>query len=142
MINYRRMKSLVKTKSDLDKKFQKVLQTPASFDFFVAIHDFIKHIELNPILFKGLSDRVKANRELDIAAKYDYLKKIYQGLEDINTKSNIDLGHARYMIIQELSKIQKKDVSESNSFWKRRELSRKLTGIIYERLNAHLSASI
>ncbi|MEK7149943.1 MAG: hypothetical protein AAB757_03175 [Patescibacteria group bacterium] len=136
------MKSLVKTKSDLDKKFQKVLQTPASFDFFVAIHDFIKHIELNPILFKGLSDRVKANRELDIAAKYDYLKKIYQGLEDINTKSNIDLGHARYMIIQELSKIQKKDVSESNSFWKRRELSRKLTGIIYERLNAHLSASI
>lgn len=135
------MKSLVKTKSDLDKKFQKVLQTPASFDFFVAIHDFIKHIELNPILFKGLSDRVKANRELDIAAKYDYLKKIYQGLEDINTKSNIDLGHTRYMIIQELSKIQKKDVSESNSFWKRRELSRKLTGIIYERLNAHLSAS-
>lgn len=135
------MKSLVKTKSDLDKKFQKVLQTPASFDFFVAIHDFIKHIELNPILFKGLSDRVKANRELDIAAKYDYLKKIYQGLEDINTKSNVDLGHARYMVIQELSKIQKKDVSENNSFWKRRELSRKLTGIIYERLNAYLSVS-
>lgn len=125
----------------MDKKFQRVLETPASFDFFVAIHDFIEHIELDPSLSGGLSERIKANRELDIANKYGYLRKIYQGLEDINTKSNIDLGHTRYMVIQELSKIQNKDVSESNSFWRKRELSRKLTGIIYERLNAHLSES-
>jgi len=135
------MKALKKRKSDLDKKFQRVLETPASFDFFVAIHDFIEHIELDPSLSGGLSERIKANRELDIANKYGYLRKIYQGLEDINTKSNIDLGHTRYMVIQELSKIQNKDVSESNSFWRKRELSRKLTGIIYERLNAHLSES-
>lgn len=136
------MKSLEKIKSDLDKKFQKVLQTQASFDFFVAIHDFIEHIELNPFLSGGLSGRVKANQELDIANKYGYLRKIYQGLEDINMKSNADLGHSRYMVILELNKIQNNEASESNSFWRKRELSRKLTGIIYERLNVHLSELI
>ena len=136
------MKALKKRKFDLDKKFQRVLETPASFDFFVAIHDFIEHIELNSFLSSGLSDRVKANRELDIANKYDYLRKIYQGLEDINIKSNIDLGHARYMIIQELNQIQNKEVSESNSFWRKRELFRKLTNVVYERLNVYLSESI
>jgi len=136
------MKALKKRKLDLDKKFQKVLKTPASFDFFVAIHDFIKHIELNPFLSSGLSDRLKANRELDIANKYDYLRKIYQGLEDINIKSNIDLGHTRYMVIRELSQIQNKEVSESNSFWRKRELFRKLAGVVYERLNVYLSESI
>ncbi|PIR07528.1 hypothetical protein COS46_02715 [Candidatus Jorgensenbacteria bacterium CG03_land_8_20_14_0_80_38_39] len=136
------MKALKKRKLDLDKKFQKVLKTPASFDFFVAIHDFIKHIELNSFLSSGLSDRLKANRELDIANKYDYLRKIYQGLEDINIKSNIDLGHTRYMVIRELSQIQNKEVSESNSFWRKRELFRKLAGVVYERLNVYLSESI
>jgi len=136
------MKALKKRKLDLDKKFQKVLKTPASFDFFVAIHDFIKHIELNSFLSIGLSDRLKANRELDIANKYDYLRKIYQGLEDINIKSNIDLGHTRYMVIRELSQIQNKEVSESNSFWRKRELFRKLAGVVYERLNVYLSESI
>ena len=136
------MKALKKRKFDLDKKFQRVLETPASFDFFVAIHDFIEHIELNSFLSSGLSDRVKANRELDIANKYDYLRKIYQGLEDINIKSNIDLGHARYMIIRELNQIQNKEVSESNSFWRKRELFRKLTNVVYERLNVYLSESI
>ncbi|PIW97681.1 hypothetical protein COY65_03130 [Candidatus Jorgensenbacteria bacterium CG_4_10_14_0_8_um_filter_39_13] len=136
------MKALKKRKFDLDKKFQRVLKTPASFDFFVAIHDFIEHIELNPFLSSGLSDRLKANRELDIANKYDYLRKIYQGLEDINIKSNIDLGHTRYMVIRELSQIQNKEVSESNSFWRKRELFRKLAGVVYERLNVYLSESI
>ena len=32
---------------DLDRKFQKVVTTPAGFDFFMAIHDFIEHIELS-----------------------------------------------------------------------------------------------
>lgn len=116
------------------------MDTPASFDFFVAIHDFIGHIELNPTLAKALSNKIKANQELDIATKYDYLKKIYQGLEDINAQSDADLGHARYMVIRELDQIQKKDTSESNSFWKRRELSRKLATLIYDRLNIYLSA--
>lgn len=136
------MKTAEKRKSDLDKKFKKVLETPASFDFFMAIHDFIKHIELNPFLSKGLSARVKANKELDIANKYNYLKKIYQGLEDMSKKSGVDLGHARYMIIRELNQIKNKEFSGSNSFWKKRELFRKLAGIIYERLNAHLSEPI
>lgn len=136
------MKTAEKKKSDLDKKFKKVLETPASFDFFVAIHDFVEHIELNSFLYGGLSNRVKANRELNIANKYDYLKKIYQGLEDMNIKSGVDLGHTRYMVIQELNKIRNKEVSENNSFWKKRELFRKLTSVIYERLSAYLSESI
>jgi len=120
----------------LDKKFQKVLKTPDGFEFFVAIHDFVKHIELNSLLLGGLSDRVKTNRELGIADKYGYLKKIYQGMEDIKTESDTDLGHARYAVMLELNKIQNKDTSESNSFWKKRELSRKLAATIYERLSA------
>jgi len=129
------MKLLEKAKSDLDKKFQKVLKTPASFDFFVAIHDFIEHIELNSSLLGSLSSRIKSNRELNIQSKYSYLKQIYQGLEDANSKSDVDLGHARYAVLIELNKIRNKDVSESNSFWKKRELFRKLTGEIYNRLN-------
>ncbi len=129
------MKSLGKVKSGLDKKFQKVLKTPAGFDFFVAIHDFIEHIELNSSLSDSLSSRIKSNRELNIPSKYSYLKQIYQGLEDADIKSNIDLGHARYAVLLELNRIRNKDVSESNSFWKKRELLRKLTGEIYNRLN-------
>ena len=129
------MKLLKKVKSDLDKKFQKVLKTPASFDFFAAIHDFIEYIESNSSLFNSLSSRVKSNRELNIPNKYGYLKQIYQGLEDANIKSNVDLGHTRYMIIQELNRIRNKDISESNSFWKKRELFRKLTSEIYKVLN-------
>ncbi|RJP43855.1 hypothetical protein C4587_02515 [Candidatus Parcubacteria bacterium] len=134
------MKPLEKVKSDLNKKFKKVLQTPASFDFFVAIHGFIEHIELNVSLSRGLSPRVKANRDLNISSKYDYLKQIYQGLEDISVKSNADLGHARYSVIRELNQIQSGEASESNSFWKKRELFRKLTGLVYGRLDAYLAS--
>jgi len=136
--NYGRMrvmKLLGKVKSDLDKKFQKVIKTPASFDFFVAIHDFIEHIELNPSLSSSLSSRTKPNREQNIPNKYNHLKQIYQGLEDVNGKPGVDLGHTRYMVLGELNRIKNKDVSESNSFWKKRELFRKLTGEIYERLS-------
>lgn len=129
------MKLQGKVKIGLDKKFQKVLKTPAGFDFFVAIHDFIEHIELNSALSEGLSSRIKSNREMNIPGKYSYLKQIYQGVEDANIKSNVDLGHNRYAVLLELNRIRNKDVSESNSFWKKRELSRKLIGEIYQRLS-------
>lgn len=133
------MKQLEKTKLGLDKKFRIVLQTPASFGFFEAIHDFVKYIELNPSLSGGLSLRIKANRELDIQNKYGYLKQIYQGVEDIAIDSNADLGHDRYSVIRDLSRIQSNDVSDSNAFWKKRELSRKLTDEVYNRLITYLS---
>lgn len=129
------MKLSEKVKSDLDRKFQKVIKTPASFDFFVAIHDFIEHIELNPSLSSGLSSRIKPNRKQNIPNKYNHLKQIYQGFEDVNGKPGVDLGHARCMVLVELNRIKNKDVSESNSFWKKRELFRKLTGEIHKRLS-------
>jgi len=128
------MKPIGKVKTDLDKKFQKVLKTPAGFDFFVAIHDFIEHIESNSSLSNGLSPRLKPNREQNIPNKYNHLKQIYQGLEDVNGQPGVDLGHARCMVLVDLNKIKNKDISESNSFWKKRELFRKLTEEIYERL--------
>lgn len=128
------MKLTGKAKSDLDKKFKKVLETPASFDFFVAIHDFIEYIELNTSLSKSLLRPIKSGQDLNIPTKYGYLKQIYQGLEDANTRSNVDLGHARYSVIRELTRIRNNDVSDSNSFWKKRELSRKLVGEVYKRL--------
>jgi len=136
------MKTLKQQKLDLDKKFKGVSETPAGFGLFVAIHDFVEHIEQNPLLSRGISSRSRANLELNIITKYNYLRKIYQGLEDINVKSNTDLGHERYMTIRELTKIQKNDVSDTNPFWKKREVSRKLTGIVYDRLNAYLSEPV
>lgn len=129
------MKLTSKIKNGLDKKFQKVLKTPASFDFFVAIHGFIKHIELNPSLSAVVLSNAKVNQDLKIPAKYDNLKRIYQGLEDAENKSDVDLGHARYAVIVELNRIRNNDVSESNSFWKKRELFRQLAGEIYQRFN-------
>lgn len=129
------MKVHEKVRSDLDEKFQKVLQTPASFAFFVAIHDFVEHIELNSSLSHSLSHTIKPNQALKIPNKYSSLRQIYQGLEDVDTTSNADLGHARYMILQDLKRIRNQDFSESNLFWKKRELFRKLTGEIYERLS-------
>ncbi|HRY52432.1 MAG TPA: hypothetical protein P5089_01100 [Candidatus Portnoybacteria bacterium] len=129
------MKVSSKVKNGLDKKFQAVIKTPASFDFFVAIHDFIEHIEANAALIDCLSPRFKPNRQQNISNKYGYLKQIYQGLEDAQNKLNVDFGHARCMALVELNKIKGKDVSDSNSFWKKRELFRKLTGEVYERLS-------
>lgn len=132
------MKPIKMRESGLDKKFKKVLRTPASFAFFVAIHDFIECIELNSIFSAGLSSHIKINRDLGIPTKYGHLKRIYQGLEDMGSKSNNDLGHERYMVICDLNLIQNDEVSENNSFWKKRELFRKLTIDIYERLNTCL----
>lgn len=123
-----------KVKIDLDKKFQKVLKTPASFDFFVAIHDFIEHIESDSSLVKILLSKSGANLELKIPTKYDYLKVIHQGLKDAKSKSDADLGHARYAALLELNKIKDNDVSDSNSYWKKREVIRKFATEIYGRL--------
>jgi len=128
-----------KTKSDLNKKFRKVVGAPASFAFFQAIHGFIQYIERDSDLTNGLSHRIKRNQELGIPAKYAHLKQIYQGVEDSNVQSDDDLGHKRYMTICDLKRIQNKETSENNSFWKKRELFRRLTIQIQERLNVHLS---
>lgn len=125
----------MKVKSDLYRNFQKVIKTPAGFDFFAAIHDFIGQIESNSSLSTSLSSRIKPNRERNIPKKYNDLKQIYQGFEDVNGKSSGDLGHTRCMVMVELNRIKNEDVSENNSFWKRRELFRKLTEEIYERLS-------
>jgi hypothetical protein len=129
-----------KTKSDLDKKFKKIQQTPAGFDFFEAIHDFIGHIEANKVFADGLSYRTKINRELNIPTKYGYLRQIYQALEDAGRKTNRDIGHARYMNVRDLGRIQNQEFSESNFFWRKRELFRKLVGEVYERLTAEAVA--
>ena len=132
------MKVLENVKSDLDKKFQKVLNTPASFDFFVAIHDFVEHIEMNSSLSRNLQPPKKYSREIDMTGKYNYLKEIYQGLKDAQSSSKKDLGHARYMIILDLNRIRENKVSDTNSFWKKREFFRKVTGEIYAKLNPDL----
>ncbi|MDO8466800.1 MAG: hypothetical protein Q7S83_01530 [bacterium] len=129
------MKILPKVKVGLEKKYQKVLKTPAGFDFFVAIHDFVEYIEANKVLAGHVSSNAKANLALNIPNKYSYLKMIYQGLEDADNTTNEDLGHTRYTTLLELKKIRNKDVSDSNSFWKKREVSRESAGEIYQRLN-------
>ena len=113
------MKLREKVKNDLDRKFQKVLATPASFDFFIAIHDFIEYIETNASLSKNLLNPAKASPELRIPIKYGHLKQIYQGLEDADTDSKVDLGHTRCMVLVELNQIRNNNFSESNSFWKK-----------------------
>ena len=124
-----------KVKSGLDKKFQKVLKTPASFNFFVAIHGFIKHIESDSVLIASVLSTAKANQKLNIPAKYANLKRIYQVVKDVGGASNADLGHIRYAAMVEFNQIRNNDVSDSNSFWKKRELFRKLVGEIYQRLS-------
>lgn len=128
-----------KVKSELSKKYQKVATTPAGFALYTAIHDFVEHIESNDSLSKCIFARTKVNKELNIPGKYGYLKQIYQGLEDAASTSNADLGHARYAVLLELKKIKNNDVSESISFWKKREVFRALAGEIYERIQPKLA---
>ena len=132
------MKLHPKVKGGLEKKFQKVQKTPASFDFFVAVHDFVEYIEANKALVDNLSSRLKPNRDLNIPNKYTYIKQIYQALEDVNNTTNDDLGHTRYAVILDIKKIKNLDMTDSNPFWKRREVSRKIIHEIYERLNPTL----
>lgn len=135
------MKLQKKTQLDLDKRFRKVLRTPASFAFFVAIHDFIKCIELNSALSTGLSYQTEINRDLKLPAKYASLKQIYQVLEDCAGHSDSDLGHDRYMAICDLKRIQNNEFSENNPLWKKRETFRRLTVEVHERLHVNLSQS-
>jgi hypothetical protein len=132
------MESKVTTKLALARKFEKVKKAPASFELFVSIHDFIKHIESESsfnVFLKG----GKAARRKEMPLKYFTLQQIYQGIEDIDLVTTDDLGHDRYVAIRELSLIRKNETSESNSFWKRREAARKLAGDVYRTLEAYLS---
>ncbi len=120
----------LKKKPKLEQKLHKMLKTPASFAFFVSIHDFVEVIETDSALSRKLS------RDL----KYGHLKQIHRGIKDISVRGKAsngqeDLGHERYMVINDLNRIQKKETSDSNSFWKKRELFRKLALEIYDRLH-------
>ncbi len=133
------MDEIKKTQTNLDKKLKSVIKTEPSYDLFVAIHGFVKHIEFNPVLLKSITLNIKANRENNILAKYTYLKQIHQGIEDLSVQTNVDLGHARYAMIKDLNKIKKLDLSESNTLWKKRELSKKIAGEIHARISEHLT---
>ncbi|MEK9179875.1 MAG: hypothetical protein AAB897_00455 [Patescibacteria group bacterium] len=134
------MKPLLKAKSNLDKKFKKVAATPASFAFFVAIHDFIECVELDPALSQGFS-RLKINREKDLSTKYINLRQIHQGVKDLATPTSEDLGHDRNVVVRDLSRIRAQEMSDSNTFWKKRELWRKLATEVHGNINASLFPS-
>ena len=131
------MKQLRNIKLELDKKFQKVADAPASFAFFVAIHDFVEYVEFDSAISRGLS-KLKINREAEFSNKYGYLKQIYQGVEDIVVPTDADLGHERNTVLRDLNRIRNKETHDSNSFWKKRELWRKLSKEVHEKLNSRL----
>ena len=135
------MKSAEKIKSALAKKTKEVRETPAGFAFFVSVHDFVEHIESTPSFAVFFSGAKKGSRAKELSAKYAVMKQIYQGIEDIDVRTTSDLGHDRYVAIRDLSLIRSKNVSENNSFWKQRELLRKLVGEIHETLCGYLSES-
>lgn len=124
------MKPSQDIKSVLEKKFEKIKETPANFAFFVSIHDFVTFIESIPLF---------ASHASELPLKYFLLKDIRQGIEDLDRKTTEDLGHNRYTVIRELSLIRNNDTSDSNTFWKRREAFRKIAGETYKILDAHLS---
>ena len=128
-------------KSVLDKKLKKVRETPASFPFFVSLHDFVQYVESTPSFAVFFSGTKKGSRASELSLKYPVLKQVYQGIEDIDIRTTDDLGHDRYVAIRELNLIRKKDLSENNSFWKRRELLRKVAGEVHRTLQSYLSES-
>jgi len=131
--------STEKIKSGLDQKFKKVRETPAGFTFFISLHHFVQYIESTPSFAIFFDSAHKGNRAAEISPKYSVLRQIYQGIEDIDIRTTDDLGHDRYVAIRELSLIRKDDLSENNTFWKRRESLRKLAGDIHKTLHAYLS---
>lgn len=126
-------------KRTLDKKFQKVLQTPENFSFYVAIHDFVDCIEKSSTLSSRLKHRTAINKDLKLPGKYGHLKQIYQGIKDSIDETTQDLGHDRYMTICDLRRIKNNEFSESNTFWKKRETFRRLATEVHERLTINLS---
>jgi hypothetical protein len=135
------MKPAEKIKSVLGQKIKEVRETPAGFTFFVSIHDFVKYIEATPKFAVFFAGTKKGSRAKELSAKYAMMKQIYQGIEDIDVRTTNDLGHDRYVAIRDLSLIRSKNVSENNSFWRQRELLRKLAGEIHETLYGYLSES-
>lgn len=133
------MKQSQKIKLVLGKKFKKVKETPANFAFFVSIHDFIAFIESTPSFKMFLKKTGAASRISELPLKYFLLEEIHQGIEDLDQKTTEDLGHNRYVAIRELNLIRNNDVSDSNSFWKRREAFRKIAEETYKVLDARLS---
>src|SRR4029077_2228695 len=111
--------------------------------FFVVLHDFVEYVESIPS-FEAFFDQPKtaaakkASRTDEISAKYLILKQIYRGIEDIDLRTTDDLGHDRYVAIRELGLIRKGDLSENNSFWKRREALRKVVSEIHKTLGEFL----
>jgi hypothetical protein len=135
------MVSAKKIKLVLDRKLKKVRETPASFTFFVSLHDFVQYIESTPSFAVFFSGTKKGSRASEISPKYSVLREVYQGIEDIDVRTTNDLGHNRYVAIRDLSLIRNNDVSENNSFWKRRELLRKVAGEIHQTMYSYLSES-
>jgi hypothetical protein len=134
----RHMQTKTAIKSTLASKFEKVKNTPAGFDFFVLVHDFIEYIEANAsfnVFLKG----EKAARRKEIPIKYFILRQIYQGIEDIDVATTDDLGHDRFVAIRELGLIRENDTSENNSMWRKRDVVRKLSGEVYKTLDDYLA---
>jgi hypothetical protein len=135
------MKPSEKIKLVLDKKLKVVRDTPASFTFFVSLHDFVEYIESIPTFAVFFGEMKKGSRAAELSPKYFVMKQVYQGIEDIDLRTADDLGHDRYVAIRELSSIRNKDFSENNTFWKRRELLRKVAGEVHKTLNGYLVES-
>jgi hypothetical protein len=123
----------------LAKKGKKVSEAPDGFKFYLSLHDFIEYIESTPSFEVFFQGRKKGSRARDLAPKYFVLKQVYQGIEDIDLRTTDDLGHDRYVAIRELGLIRGKDISENNSFWKRREQLRKVAGEVHKTLDDYLS---
>ena len=126
----------------LDQKIKEVRETPASFTFFVSLHNFVEYIEVTPAFAVFFSGAKKGSRAKELTAKYAIMRKVYQGVEDIDVRTTADLGHDRYVAIRDLCLIRDKNVSENNSFWKQREILRKLAGEIHGTLCVYLTESI
>jgi hypothetical protein len=135
------MTSTEKIKTVLDKRLKEVRETPASFPFFVSLHDFVQYIESTPSFAPFFSAAKRGSRAAELSPKYFVMRQVYQGVEDIDIRTTKDLGHDRYVAIRELSLIRNKDFSENNSFWKRRELLRKVAGDTHKTLYGYLSES-
>jgi hypothetical protein len=125
----------------LAKKGKKVRETPDGFKFYTSLHDFIEYIEATPSFAVFFQGRKKGSRARYLAPKYFVLKQVYQGIEDIDLRTTDDLGHDRYVAIRELGLIRSKDISENNSFWKRREQLRKVAGEVHKTLDDYLSGT-
>lgn len=133
------VQSAEKIKTGLDQKVKKVREAPEGFTFFVSLHHFVEFVESTPSFAIFFNSTGKGSRAAEISPKYAVLKQIHQGIKDLDVRTTDDLGHDRFVAIRELSLIRKADLSENNTFWKRRVSLRKLVGDIHKTLDAYLS---